>query len=34
MKQITKKLLFLLVILIGVAACSKDEPIGKWDKMK
>ena len=35
MKQITKKFLFLLVILIGVAACGKDEPpIGIWEEMK
>ena len=34
MKQMTKTLLLLFVLLIGAAACSKDEPDGKWAKMK
>ena len=34
MKKMSKTLLLLLVVLVGVAACGVDEPDGKWAKMK
>ena len=34
MKERAKTLLLLLVLLVGVTACSSDEPDGKWAKMK
>ena len=34
MKQILRTFALLLVLLAVVASCSKEEPDGKWDKMK
>jgi hypothetical protein len=34
MKKMSKTLLLLLVVLVGVAACGVDEPDGLWAKMK
>lgn len=34
MKQITKTLILLLVVLVGATSCGKDEPDGKWENMK
>ena len=34
MKQLIKTFVLLLVLLVGVASCGKDEPDGMWEKMK
>jgi hypothetical protein len=34
MKKVAKTLLMVLLVLITATSCGKDEPDGKWDKMK
>jgi hypothetical protein len=34
MKKITKTLLMVLLVLVTATSCGKDEPDGKWAKMK
>lgn len=34
MKKIAKTLLILLLVIVTATSCGKDEPDGKWDKMK
>ncbi|MBR5029816.1 MAG: hypothetical protein IKX63_01775 [Muribaculaceae bacterium] len=34
MKQKIRTILILMVVLVGVASCGKDEPDGKWAKME
>lgn len=34
MKHLSRILILLFVVLLGVSSCGSDEPDGKWDKMK
>ena len=34
MKKVLRTALLLLVVLVGVSSCGKDEPDGKWENMK
>ncbi len=34
MKKISKTLLILMLLIVTATSCGKDEPDGKWEKMK